>query len=115
VWLRAVAISLGAIGSVTVLGGTAATIAAECQCHYTPVLFAEREGLTRVTLPNISVEAWSDGRRRQLVSRLDELDVFVDPTFAQGASDVVAVYANPHDDSVKSRLRTIESEFGFEK
>ncbi len=43
-------------------------------------------------------------QRHQLIARLEEQDVFVDPTFAQGTSDVAAVFAPSGQEEEVKRL-----------
>jgi hypothetical protein len=95
------------VGAIALVGATgfaalASWIGSQCQCHYTPALFAERDGLKRIVLPIHVVGE----QRREFVTRLEALRVFVDPAYARGASDVAAVFAPPDQiEAVRSVAR----------
>ena len=103
-WHKTVGIYAASAIVVAGLASIAGEVAARCQCHYTPALFAEREGLRRIVF-DVKIP---EERRDDFVERMEQENVFVDPTYSNGTSSVAAVFARVHQ---AEKLRSIARRF----
>ena len=74
-------------------------LAARCQCHYTAVMFAERQGM----VPLRKKVRILPERRRQVASFLEERGAFVDPSWNAGGDELI-VYVSPKGKAEVSRV-----------
>lgn len=73
------------------IAALASELGSRCQCHYTPILFAERDGFVPLRL-GINVP---ERERPELSVRLQAAGAVVDPAWENGVSDDPVAYVAP--------------------